>query len=248
MSLQVYLYISLAMQIIGFVIGILMMWVTLRGTVANEKPRAMMGTLASASVCIKVPELVLHIFAITVYFTSSTTCSPRYFNFVVTVAFTISSLIILLFVLSMMVLMASTPFGVDLEDRPRHFQRAMVPVFAVPLAMNRRHADFNGNGSVSNVLGEVAKLLSDLFEDGHICVSDVLVGMMLVKKKQVSLKRRIVESYKERRAFYTPVHSVVTGFGSSLHLDPNNCQPFHRNIKHIAHFVDYACSVYGKRI
>jgi hypothetical protein len=109
---------------------------------------------------IKILEFGTHTYAILKYFISSRGCSPAYFVFLISGTFLMTILILLLFIVIIMTFLASAPNGISAEDTTRRIRRAMAPLFVVPHMTNRHIADIEGLGSFSNILREVAELIS----------------------------------------------------------------------------------------
>lgn len=155
-----YLIVSLLFQILGSFLNILAIYTTLQGTVCDESPRRLMPLILIMNVGIKFPELAVHIYAALVYFGSDQACSPPYFRFLISATSFMTGGIVILFIITIMTLLASTPHELEAEDTHRHIRRAISPLFVVPHLMHRSQNDIEGHGSVKQILGEIAKLLS----------------------------------------------------------------------------------------
>ncbi len=93
---------------------------------------------------------------------------------------------------------------------------------------------------ISGVLHKVATLLSDLFSPGALLSpSDVLVGLMLVERKQPH--QRVPSGYVpvSRRPPVQMAHTAV-----ACNEDGGGVA-FHREFGNVVHFVEYAGAIYG---
>lgn len=179
-----YLVISMGFQVANIILNIFLLKLTFSGTISNEKPRVLVGPLLSLITCIKVPELLLNLYALIQYFYSAGCVnSTAYLNLLLLCIGFILATLIAYFISIILAVLSSHPNGLILEDRPRHLQRALTPLFSLSLVPNRG-SEYDVSASVTSILGEVAKLVMDLLGNGHLVASDVLTGMILVKRLQ----------------------------------------------------------------
>ena len=75
----------------------------------------------------------------------------------------------------------------------------------------------SGKGSTSKyLLRDVAELLSDIFHDANLCVSDVLVGLILVRRRQGESGRFQFNNNVKTESEYSSFPTYVSG-----HLNPS---------------------------
>ena len=127
------------------------------------------------------------------------------------------------------------------------FHHAIAPIFMGTTFIHRNHAN-----SPKVLLGEVAQLMLDLFGVNDLCVSDILVGLVLVRKRQI---KQVIDSrtssmvdligkqdIEEKETvdmdeIYSGVAYGLARFDSS--------QPLFLNVSVIGKLSRYAEAVYG---
>jgi hypothetical protein len=96
----------------------------------------------------------------------------------------------------------------------------------------------SGKGSTSKyLLRDVAELLSEIFHDANLCVSDVLVGLILVRRRQVESGQFQFNHNLKAESEYSSFPTYVSG-----HLNPSyeSASEMSQIISEIIYITQYA--------
>ena len=250
---DVFLYLSLALAFLFLAAALdaILAFLTTLGSIADQRPRRHVGALIATSIASKLPEIACHAFGIYAYLRLDfKTCQITNWiaNLLLSILLLFTTRIIILYALA---ILTSSP--IRNNSQSSSIKSALYPIFMLPLFTNRQKTDFNGNGSVGNVLVEVSKLLSRLFgTQSNLCASDVLVGLLLVKSKQAN---DFIASKKNR---YDLGETSITLDASEFSIQyPIRIQMQQSrsgastdnsvllDLAAIKHFMRYACAIYG---
>lgn len=227
-TLDTFILLQLILSLLDMILDLLIMFISLQGTIANPKPRKHFSKLLYVSILLLILQLVNTVYGMTLHYTIIV-----YWNFSVV-------LLGLLFYLIMLV--SSLPVKMD---KPIHIQRALQPLFWSAAYVNRHH-----HIHPKQILKEVAGILTDLFGSLEYCVSDVLAGLILVRKRQV------YESSSDE-IYSREIHESSVGSGTdskygtgadSIKYGPASIDSYAktiRNIHRIAYLSQYAEAMYG---
>ncbi|KAI8923738.1 hypothetical protein BC831DRAFT_24318 [Entophlyctis helioformis] len=248
----VYLVLVIIVFVLEAAHGLAICWLSLRGSVADDRPRRPVIKVIYSLIGLNTIEAVLHSFALAMYYEDTQPCTDRsaYMNLFMFAVHLYLAALCGFAVLLVLQLAAGgkASTGMDRIDNPRFWEFCLAPLVCFPLYIRndgRRaqaaralqggsggtmsSASRGPNGGRGTILGDVAQLLAELMGDVDLVASDVLVGIMLVREKQ----RRATRSRAQSNA---PIE-YYDRTAQDL--------PFHRDLKNICHFMDYAEAIYG---
>ncbi|KAI8910166.1 Alpha/Beta hydrolase protein [Gorgonomyces haynaldii] len=224
------------------------MHATLKGTIADEKPRWLVGPILVLMTLVQICELGLYLFGLILWSKQESCPSHSHLFLGTTIATIVFSLIF--FVIVFAALISSSPFNIrNALDNPRHLRKALTPLFIVPLSLN--FFKKNRDVSVQKLLGDVADLIIHLLGPGYFCPSDVLVGLVLIRMQQKEQRKRMYDSYRRAKDDGSlPRPASLQSPYQQQSMSPDRPMldlsvPFHMDLKNIKHFLKYAEAIYG---
>eukprot|EP00842_Homolaphlyctis_polyrhiza_P005050 jgi/Hompol1/5546/HPOL_004526-RA len=248
--LQVYLSLCVTVFCVELAAQAIMGWLSLRGSVADDRPRRPVVAVIYAFMVLAVIELTLHAFALAMYHSDTQTCPDRiaYMSlFIVVVYVFLTALLAFAIALLAQIAVGSRGSSIDRIDSPRFWQYCLAPLVCFPLYFRKdgRRAQSTRPAASGTILNDIAALFSDMFGDVQLVPSDVLVGLMLVKEQQLKSRRSARMSGRFHSASRS---SVIEHLDDTLVLTASSSSDppqLHRDWKSIVHFYEYADAIYG---
>jgi hypothetical protein len=228
---------QLFLSLLDLLLDILMMWMSLRGTIAYSKPRRHVGKILYAGMITATAQLGNTMYGIVrVHQSEWKLCEPSKYAWLVVLIYWNLAIVMIDGLFLFLSLFSSQPARVAESERPRHVRRALQPLFWSAAYLNRDHPI-----SPKDILKDVAGILTELFGSRAFCASDVLAGLILVRKRQ------LYESVSER-TYANEIGDSIASPTTGVRFGPAPVDAFAPtilNVPRIAYLSQYAESMYG---
>ncbi|KAJ3272309.1 hypothetical protein HDV01_005743 [Terramyces sp. JEL0728] len=226
-----YLIIENILLFIDIIIDFMIFWTSLQGTVAYSTPRKHMPKFLYMSISMIFMQSSNQIFGLFSIGESGECSDSTFFWFWITILYLILLGTIVHFVIYVLAFIASHPYIVDQRDREAHMARAITPLFFGTAYLNR-----DAHISPKEILEDVAQILTEIFGTDSLCVSDVVVGLILVRK------RLQMNGVAEHTLSTADEYLANTRIGNAQYSDRD---PIIFNLKAITRVSLYVEAIYG---
>ncbi|KAJ3319368.1 hypothetical protein HDV06_006395 [Boothiomyces sp. JEL0866] len=227
-----YLIIEDILLSVDIIIDFMIFWTSLQGTVAYSTPRKHMPKYLYCSIAMIFIQISNQIFGLDSFSKEGADCSSSgYFWFWITVVYLILVGTVVHLIVYILAFISSHPYVVDQTDREVHMTRAISPIFFGTTFLNR-----DAHISPKAILEDVAQILTEIFGTDSLCVSDVVVGLILVRKRQQ------INGIIEHELSTADEYVANTRIGTALHSSDD---PVIFNLKAITRVSQYVEAIYG---
>ncbi|KAI8912924.1 Alpha/Beta hydrolase protein, partial [Powellomyces hirtus] len=233
-GLETYLLISVLTLMLEVGVELAIAWISLQGTVSDDRPRRHMDKAIYVHSTLILLELSAQIFGLSLLWGSNPVTCPnaKGTGLIVHLLIYISTAGLLLYTfLVLLLFLRSTPLNVESIDHAAIWRTRLGCVF---FSHKRKQPLGDAGAGDGDVLTDVARVFAEFLEDAETVPSDILVGVILLRRKQKHHRDRVG---KERRT----------------DLDDPPCNPQHptsspvtyKELAAITYFYQYAESIYG---
>ncbi|KAI9007239.1 hypothetical protein BC832DRAFT_530693 [Gaertneriomyces semiglobifer] len=176
-DLRVYLVLSIAVLVPELLCETIICWISLRGTVSDDRPRRHITKALYCHVVLVLFELGVQIFGFQLLLRSEGLTCPgsSATSVVIHLLVYFSTAALLLYLISLTILFVrAIPINVEEIDHAALWRSRLGFVFKT-----KDPTDADGD-----VLSDVARVFAEFFEDAQTVPSDILVGIILLQRKQ----------------------------------------------------------------
>ncbi|KAJ3020854.1 hypothetical protein HKX48_000084 [Thoreauomyces humboldtii] len=281
-GLKTYLMILVTALVLEIVVETVIAWISLQGTVANDAPRRHMDKAIYVHSVLMVAEMMAQIYGFHLMWGSNpVTCpSPSHTELIVHLLIYLGTAGLLLYVVLLLLLfLRSTPRNVDSIDYAAVWRsRLGMLFFSHSRKQNLKVKKARRTGITAtddpDVLTDVARVFAEFLEDAETVPSDILVGVILLRREQRRRRANIIMLASEQAVRATSTArdhqerlASTSGPDSELHeisaqphplapsasavlIDtgstPTLAQPVrHTDVRDVCYFYQYAESIYG---
>ncbi|KAI8900148.1 hypothetical protein BC833DRAFT_582816 [Globomyces pollinis-pini] len=210
------------------------------GTIANEYPRRHLSKYLYAAISFMIIQFGCQLYGYNVFPDKSNgNCFVNHYHYFNIMTYSIYTMIvvpIIFFAFLLLILLSSSPKVVSAHEVPRHMHRAITPLFWTSSYLHRDH-----HISPKNIISEVAEILTEIFGTTSFCVSDVTVGLILVRKRQLSQQFNDHISCSSG----SPTDDTIRVGPRYGKASLASTEPYLTNIGIITHLSQYAEATYG---
>jgi hypothetical protein len=217
-----YLVPQITISLIDAVISCMVIHVSLKGSVSDSKPRESISAFILAGHFFILVHIANQINGI-VLIHSNQICRSQFFAVLAILVY-----VLLLFFLISAMLSAITYYSakeLHRETSHDHIHRHLTPLFLPTTYYNRE--------SSKDILKEIALILTELFGESDLVVSDVIVGLLLVRKNHVYIEESTSEKVGNSKIKFGPAYEY------------QNQSEYITNLKVISYVSQYAEAMYG---
>ncbi|KAJ1537068.1 hypothetical protein HK096_004623 [Nowakowskiella sp. JEL0078] len=273
-GLRIYLLLGLCILPFSVLFDLIVAWISLLGTVANPHPRRHIGKFLYVHIALIGSEMVTQIYGlILIYGPDHISCPKKGRMIVLLHILNILSIITLaLWTMAVLPLFLGSRQQIDMDaiaNNTRNLTRTKHKSYRSCLyyccfghretiaTRGTRTREINETSTTSesteDVLNDIAKIIAEFLGDIDIVPSDILVGLILLRRQQImqrSSKSQLkivnisTESFiQESVSSSIPLSQVLNSqnIHANLESSPVNVQ----QLSNIAHFYQYAESIYG---
>ncbi|OAJ42737.1 hypothetical protein BDEG_26155 [Batrachochytrium dendrobatidis JEL423] len=240
--LSIYLILCIVTFIVETIILATIGVISLRGSIADDRPRRPVVPFIYTFIATVVLETVLHIFGLSKFYTEATYCrESNIFNagFVIVIYCFLTGVLIFAISLTLQLAVGSSTRSIEHMDSPQFWQYCLIPFVCFPLyirgySRSSTAARAGRSTRTTTILSDVAELFTELFGDVRLVPSDILAGLILVKradkrKKREQQQHEIVNIAMDR---FEPLISIHN-------------PPIHRDWNYIVHYYKFTEAIYG---
>ncbi|KAJ3156757.1 hypothetical protein HDU86_003523 [Geranomyces michiganensis] len=182
-GLETYLIFTVVALFFEIAVELAIAWISLQGTVADDRPRRHMNKAVYAHSTLIILEVIAQILGFRLIWGSNPLACPSSTHTVLIVHLLvyISTAGLLLYGLIVLLLfLRSTPLNVDSIDHAAVWHSRLSWMFF----SHRRKQNLGGDSGDGDVLADVARVFADFLRDAQTVPSDILVGIVLLRRKQ----------------------------------------------------------------
>ncbi|TPX58341.1 hypothetical protein PhCBS80983_g03174 [Powellomyces hirtus] len=195
-GLETYLLISVLTLMLEVGVELAIAWISLQGTVSDDRPRRHMDKAIYVHSTLILLELSAQIFGLSLLWGSNPVTCPnaKGTGLIVHLLIYISTAGLLLYTfLVLLLFLRSTPLNVESIDHAAIWRTRLGCVF---FSHKRKQPLGDAHAGDGDVLTDVARVFAEFLEDAETVPSDILVGVILLRRKQKHHRDRVG---KERR-------------------------------------------------
>ncbi|KAJ3136080.1 hypothetical protein HDU90_003483 [Geranomyces variabilis] len=182
-ELETYLILTVVALAFEIAVELAIAWISLQGTVADDRPRRHMDKAVYAHSALIVLEVIAQAYGFRlIWGANPLTCpSSTHTTLIVHLLVYISTAGLILYgIIVLLLFLRSTPLNVDSIDHAAVWHSRLSWLFF----SHRRKQNLGGDSGDGDILADVARVFAEFLRDAQTVPSDILVGIVLLRRKQ----------------------------------------------------------------
>ncbi|KAJ3168446.1 hypothetical protein HDU87_001002 [Geranomyces variabilis] len=239
-GLETYLILTVVALAFEIAVELAIAWISLQGTVADDRPRRHMDKAVYAHSVLIILEVIAQAYGFRlIWGANPLTCpSSTHTTLIVHLLVYISTAGLFLYgIIVLLLFLRSTPLNVDSIDHAAVWHSRLSWLFF----SHRRKQNLGGDSGDGDILADVARVFAEFLRDAQTVPSDILVGIVLLRRKQ---KREMTMGMNGEVNEDPNDPSCVNDAGDDEHTEDHQA-PQPRSRHAISDFYQYAMSIYG---
>ncbi|KAI8586738.1 Alpha/Beta hydrolase protein, partial [Geranomyces variabilis] len=239
-ELETYLILTVVALAFEIAVELAIAWISLQGTVADDRPRRHMDKAVYAHSALIVLEVVTQAYGFRlIWGANPLTCpSSTHTTLIVHLLVYISTAGLILYgIIVLLLFLRSTPLNVDSIDHAAVWHSRLSWLFF----SHRRKQNLGGDSGDGDILADVARVFAEFLRDAQTVPSDILVGIVLLRRKQ----KREMSMGMHGEVNEDPNDPPCVNDAGGVELTEDHQAPPPRSRHAISDFYQYAMSIYG---